>query len=73
MTGGPGWPTLARATRNCRTWPRPAATSRKRLRMIPASRRHSFGMQRAEVLGALVNGLFMLAVGLAVLLFFGLS
>ncbi len=33
-----------------------------RLAKAPASRRHSFGLQRAEVLGALFNVLFMLGV-----------
>lgn len=32
----------------------------------PASQRHSFGLQRAEVLGALINVLFMLGVVVAV-------
>lgn len=32
----------------------------------PVSRRHSFGLQRAEVLGALLNALFMIAVVVAV-------
>lgn len=32
----------------------------------PASRRHSFGLQRAEVLGALLNVLFMFALVIAV-------
>lgn len=36
------------------------------LSRLPASRRHSFGFQRAEVLGALVNVLFMLGVVAAV-------
>jgi cobalt-zinc-cadmium efflux system protein len=33
-----------------------------RLSQAPPSRRHTFGLQRAEVLGALLNALFMLAV-----------
>ncbi|MDN5863382.1 MAG: cation diffusion facilitator family transporter [Salinisphaera sp.] len=36
------------------------------LALLPASRRHSFGLQRAEVLGALVNVLLMFAVVVAI-------
>lgn len=36
------------------------------LAAFPASRRHSFGLQRAEVLGALINVLLMLAVVAAI-------
>lgn len=36
------------------------------LSRLPASRRHSFGFQRAEVLGALVNVLFMFVVVVAI-------
>src|SRR5699024_9603727 len=32
----------------------------------PASRLHSFGLQRAEVLGALINALFMIVVVVAI-------
>lgn len=38
------------------------------LAMRPPSRRHSFGLQRAEILGALINVLFMFGVVLAVTL-----
>lgn len=37
-----------------------------RIAALPPTKRHSFGYQRAEVVGALLNALFMLAVVLAI-------